>query len=49
MDCESRTWCVDNYNLLASLANSCPGITPFVNPDDLRFFFEEIHKYAASS
>ena len=49
MDCESRTWCVDDYSLLAGFANSCPGITPFVNPDDLRFFFEEIHKYAAGS
>ena len=49
MDCESWTRCVDDSSLLASFANSCPGITPFVNPDDLRFFFEEIHKYAASS
>lgn len=31
------------------IANLGHGITPFVNPDDLRFFFEEIHKYAASS
>jgi uroporphyrinogen decarboxylase len=24
----------------------CLGITPFVKPDDLKFFFEEIHKYS---
>ena len=25
------------------------GITPFVNPDDLRFFFEQVHKYTSGS
>ncbi|MCJ1252590.1 Uroporphyrinogen decarboxylase in heme biosynthesis [Lignoscripta atroalba] len=28
------------------IANLGHGITPLVNPDDLKFFFEEIHKYA---
>jgi len=31
------------------IANLGHGITPFVKPDDLRFFFEEIHKYAGAS
>ncbi|KAF2442336.1 uroporphyrinogen decarboxylase [Karstenula rhodostoma CBS 690.94] len=31
------------------IANLGHGITPFVKPDDLKFFFEEIHKHAASS
>ncbi|KAF2498845.1 uroporphyrinogen decarboxylase [Lophium mytilinum] len=30
------------------IANLGHGITPFVKPDDLKFFFEEIHKYAGS-
>ncbi|KAF2261838.1 uroporphyrinogen decarboxylase [Lojkania enalia] len=30
------------------IANLGHGITPFVKPDDLKFFFEEIHKYTAS-
>lgn len=30
------------------IANLGHGITPFVNPDDLKFFFEEIHKYTSS-
>lgn len=24
------------------------GVTPFVKPDDLKFFFEEIHRLTAS-
>lgn len=27
-------------------ANRCTGITPFVNPEDLKFYFEQIHKLA---
>lgn len=26
------------------LTEPCLGITPFVNPDDLKFFFEEVHR-----
>lgn len=29
--------------------NSDPGITPFVKPDDLKFYFSEIHRLTASS
>ncbi|RMZ80048.1 hypothetical protein DV738_g3104, partial [Chaetothyriales sp. CBS 135597] len=29
------------------IANLGHGITPFVNPDDLKFFFEEIHRLSA--
>lgn len=25
------------------------GVTPFVNPDDLKFFFQEIHRLAGNS
>lgn len=25
-----------------------PGVTPFVKPDDLKFFFEEIHRLTTS-
>jgi uroporphyrinogen decarboxylase len=31
-------------SISTSLANDLQGITPFVNPDDLRFFFEEIRR-----
>ena len=24
---------------------TCTGITPFVNPDDLKFYFEELHRF----
>ncbi|KAF2869469.1 Uroporphyrinogen decarboxylase [Massariosphaeria phaeospora] len=30
------------------IANLGHGITPFVNPEDLKFYFEEIHKYTSS-
>ncbi|CAI6283278.1 unnamed protein product [Periconia digitata] len=30
------------------IANLGHGITPFVKPDDLKFFFEEIHKYTTA-
>jgi uroporphyrinogen decarboxylase len=30
------------------IANLGHGITPFVNPDDLKFYFEEIHRLAGS-
>ncbi|KAF2730036.1 uroporphyrinogen decarboxylase [Polyplosphaeria fusca] len=30
------------------IANLGHGITPFVKPDDLKFYFEEIHRYTAS-
>ncbi|RMJ24470.1 Uroporphyrinogen decarboxylase [Aspergillus sp. HF37] len=30
------------------IANLGHGVTPFVNPDDLKFFFEEIHRLTAS-
>ncbi|ORY19449.1 Uroporphyrinogen decarboxylase [Clohesyomyces aquaticus] len=30
------------------IANLGHGITPFVKPDDLKFFFEEIHKYTST-
>jgi len=29
------------------IANLGHGITPFVKPEDLRFYFEEIHKYTS--
>ncbi len=29
---------------LSTMLIATPGITPFVNPNDLRFFFEEIHR-----
>ena len=37
-------------NILALLrAYEVSGVTPFVDPDDLKFFFEEIHRLAGSS
>ncbi|MCJ1232757.1 Uroporphyrinogen decarboxylase in heme biosynthesis [Varicellaria rhodocarpa] len=31
------------------ICNLGHGITPFVNPDDLKFFFEQVHKYTSTS
>lgn len=44
-ECGSRTSAI-----LVARDDQCfsTGVTPFVNPDDLRFFFEEIHRLAAS-
>ena len=41
------------YSMVISLrkptgADPQTGVTPFVNPDDLKFFFEEIQRFAAS-
>lgn len=37
---------VFHVSLVAYIANLA-GITPFVKPDDLKFFFEEIHRLTA--
>lgn len=37
-----------NPDAVVLACSQLAGITPFVNPNDLKFFFEEIHKYTSS-
>lgn len=37
-----------SYLLIQSLAHKSLGITPGVNPEDLKFFFQEIHRLTSS-
>lgn len=46
MDCESWSWYVLFWQCALDMLIP-PGITPFVKPDDLRFYFEEIVKYSS--
>jgi hypothetical protein len=48
LDLQLGTWYELNVaGILSAPANCCPGITPFVNPEDLKFFFQEVHRLTA--
>lgn len=47
MDRKSGPWWVTIYQPLYILLIPL-GITPFVKPDDLKFYFEEIHRLTKS-
>ena len=41
--------CTITSNILKLTDVSYTGITPFVNPDDLKFFFQEIHRLSGTA
>jgi hypothetical protein len=48
MDRQSGSWYVQPYIESWMTLLTFPGITPFVKPDDLKFYFEEIHRLTSS-
>lgn len=48
MDCKFGSWSVSGQSPLDSKLTMITGITPFVNPDDLKFFFQEIRRLASN-
>lgn len=40
--------CLRTVNIVVENADKLQGVTPFVDPDNLRYFFEEIHRLATA-
>lgn len=48
MDCKSGSRCARRQKISGSIADNMLGVTPFVKPDSLKFFFEEIHRLSTT-